>query len=88
MEGFSTLEAELEESLQCPVCLLIPRALPVPACPAGHIICQACREKVTLCPTCRYDGEIRHLSIDCKASSLMTDYLPMISGKLTPPPPA
>ena len=53
MEGVSSLEAELETSLQCPVCLLIPRALPVPACPSGHIICQGCREKVSLCPTCR-----------------------------------
>ena len=40
MSGVSTLEEELESSLQCPVCLLIPRTLPVPACPSGHIMCQ------------------------------------------------
>ena len=53
MSGITTLETELESSLQCPVCLTIPRALPVPACPAGHILCQGCRAQLSLCPTCR-----------------------------------
>ena len=40
------------DELECPVCLLIPRDLPVPACPVGHILCQTCRENMERCPTC------------------------------------
>lgn len=44
---------EFQLSLECPVCLTIPREVPVPSCSAGHIICRPCRQKVTSCPTCR-----------------------------------
>ena len=44
---------DISEELQCPVCLLIPREVPIPACPAGHIVCKECRVNVTTCPTCR-----------------------------------
>ena len=44
---------DISEELQCPVCLLIPREGPIPACPAGHIVCKECRENVATCPTCR-----------------------------------
>ena len=53
---------KLSSMLECPVCLNIPRDLPIPACPAGHIICKSCKasSSVTSCPTCRrrlyYDG--------------------------------
>ena len=40
------------DELECPVCLLVPRDLPVPACPVGHIVCQTCRENMERCPTC------------------------------------
>lgn len=44
---------DISDELQCPVCLLIPREVPIPACSAGHIICKDCRKNVTICPTCR-----------------------------------
>ena len=44
---------KISEELQCPVCLLIPREVPIPACPVGHIICKNCRVNMTTCPTCR-----------------------------------
>jgi len=46
-------ETELETLMECPVCLTIPRSLPIPCCPAGHILCRSCRARVLHCPTCR-----------------------------------
>ena len=43
----------IEKLLECPVCYNIPRDLPIPQCPAGHIICKTCRDPVSMCPTCR-----------------------------------
>ena len=43
----------IEKILECPVCFNIPRDLPIPQCPAGHIICKTCRDPVSTCPTCR-----------------------------------
>ncbi len=45
--------AEIQSLLECPVCLTIPRDLPIPSCPSGHIVCQTCRPQVMNCPTCR-----------------------------------
>jgi len=47
--GFERFLGELE----CPVCLQIPREIPVAACPVGHLVCKTCRVNVTSCPTCR-----------------------------------
>jgi len=47
--GFERFLGELE----CPVCLQIPREIPVAACPVGHVVCQTCRVNVIDCPTCR-----------------------------------
>jgi len=50
--------AELEEKVECPVCLVVPREGPVPCCPHGHITCSPCLGKLRAegrqeCPTCR-----------------------------------
>ena len=47
------MEKMISDELQCPVCLLIPREVPIPACPVGHITCKDCSVNVTTCPTCR-----------------------------------
>jgi len=47
------LQVEIESVIECPVCYAIPRQLPIPCCPAGHILCQLCRARVLHCPTCR-----------------------------------
>jgi len=49
----NSLRRELESEVECPVCYNIPRTLPVPCCPAGHITCSRCRSRVVHCPTCR-----------------------------------
>ena len=43
----------IASTLECPVCLNVPRELPIPQCPAGHIICKECRPSLNKCPTCR-----------------------------------
>ena len=43
----------VESTLECPVCLSLPRELPVPCCPSGHIVCRSCRNEVKKCPVCR-----------------------------------
>ena len=42
MEKTTKLMAELQEKVECPVCLMVPREGPVPCCPVGHIICSPC----------------------------------------------
>ena len=54
MSAAKKLKGMLED-LECPVCFEIPRELPIPACPKGHIVCKRCRENVQTCPTCRAD---------------------------------
>ena len=44
---------KVQDIIECPVCFKIPRDLPIPACAAGHIVCQGCRNQVSHCPTCR-----------------------------------
>ena len=39
--------------IECPVCLNVPRELPIPQCPEGHLICKDCRPSLNTCPTCR-----------------------------------
>jgi len=41
---------QLSNKIECPVCLEVPRASPVPVCPNGHIVCKTCKTKT--CPTC------------------------------------
>ena len=52
-ESSSMSRDELASTLECPICLNVPRELPIPQCSAGHIICRKCRRLVTSCPTCR-----------------------------------
>jgi len=68
-----SLEASLHEresamsevigALNCPVCLELPRQLPVPVCQNGHTVCLTCsRNGLAHCPVCR-DPEPRGVSL-------------------------
>lgn len=48
----SQISKSLQDALECPVCLeyMIP---PITMCSSGHSLCQACRPRLTRCPTCR-----------------------------------
>lgn len=43
---------ELASYFECPVCFdyALP---PIMQCQSGHIVCQSCRQKLSMCPTCR-----------------------------------
>ena len=50
---YKLIVSDFEKDLECPVCFNIPRSVPIPSCPAGHIVCTTCKPKVKDCPTCR-----------------------------------
>ena len=45
------LVEKLRERIECPVCLEVPEANPISACPNGHLVCSKCVGNN--CPTCR-----------------------------------
>ena len=44
---------DLEDELECPVCLEIASEAPIFKCEEDHLICSKCREKFVRCPVCR-----------------------------------
>ena len=44
---------ELEEELECPVCLEGATVAPIYKCPDDHLLCRICRPKLSECPQCR-----------------------------------
>ena len=61
-EGIKSTE-DLREDLECPVCLKIPRDVPIYQCNSGHIHCKECHPKIRECPICRtrLTGDTRSL---------------------------
>mmetsp|Transcript_66984 Transcript_66984/g.143242 ORF Transcript_66984/g.143242 Transcript_66984/m.143242 type:complete len:276 (-) Transcript_66984:188-1015(-) len=39
--------------LECPVCMSSPILPPIRQCVNGHLLCDSCSAKLSLCPTCR-----------------------------------
>jgi len=53
---------ELKDLLECPVCLRVPRTIPIYQCARGHVVCGECKPNVSTCPQCRdVLGNIRSL---------------------------
>ena len=55
MDGsYAQVLEDVRAAVECPVCLMVPRQVPIPMCPAGHVVCRRCRRHVKgKCPTCR-----------------------------------
>ena len=82
---------EVEDCLECSACFMVPRKLPIPSCPSGHLICGDCRGKVEdKCPTCRqmlrkgdvsslaaalYDKVEHRCKFPCEVKALLRDIL-------------
>ena len=47
------LKNKLQNLIECPVCLKVPKSLRIYQCENGHIICEFCNDRVKECPTCR-----------------------------------
>eukprot|EP01083_Nonionella_stella_P071655 192608_1 len=64
------------EQFECPICNISMFDGPIPQCPAGHIICEKCKEKLPeekKCPQCRRKlGDIR-----CRVLETMAQKMPM-----------
>ena len=43
----------LKETLECPVCLMLPKQTPIYQCDNGHIVCKTCHARLDTCPQCR-----------------------------------
>merc|ERR1711915_710521 len=50
----SSCSLNIESEIECPICFDLSRP-PIYQCPEGHIICKACRPRVTRCPVCRFE---------------------------------
>ncbi|KFW62302.1 E3 ubiquitin-protein ligase SIAH2, partial [Pygoscelis adeliae] len=63
---------ELTSLFECPVCFdyVLP---PIRQCQAGHLVCNQCRDKLSLCPTCRgsLTPSIRNLAMEKVASAVL-----------------
>ena len=56
---------DLQEGLDCVICLDIPRQDPVYQCDNGHIICRCCRYKSLICPMCNVKlGNARCVAVE------------------------
>uniref|UniRef100_A0A0K2UNP8 E3 ubiquitin-protein ligase n=1 Tax=Lepeophtheirus salmonis TaxID=72036 RepID=A0A0K2UNP8_LEPSM len=68
----SNINHDLASLFECPVCFdyVLP---PILQCHAGHLVCSACRPKLSCCPTCRgqLGGNIRNLAMEKVASTVM-----------------
>lgn len=65
------LNSELQQLFECPVCIEISLP-PIYQCPAGHIVCKDCKNKVrNICPQCRMPlGNIRNRAMEQLASTI------------------
>lgn len=64
--------AELASYFECPVCFeyILP---PILQCQNGHLVCKSCRQRLTICPTCRVQitANIRNLQMEKVATSIL-----------------
>ena len=71
-KGIQSAE-DIREDLECPVCQVIPKSVPIYQCKAGHIHCKECHPRLQNCPVCRGDiGEIRALVLENIIAKLPT----------------
>lgn len=72
-----------KDILECPVCLEIPKTIPIYQCINGHLLCRSCYPKVKTCPMCRraLDGKhpLRNLTAEKLIERLKSN--DAISGK-------
>ena len=56
------LPEDMRKDIECPVCIQIPREIPIYQCENGHIICKNCQPRLEVCPQCRiFVGHTRSL---------------------------
>ena len=64
-DGHLLLLDEIQDALECVICLDLPKEDPVYQCNNGHIHCNTCHSKITECPVCRIKlGNTRNLTAE------------------------
>ena len=66
---------EIEDALECVICLEFPKNSPVYQCENGHVLCNACHGRVINCPSCivrlgkiaKFGGPCKFSQFGCKA---------------------
>jgi len=48
-----SLNDNVKDVLECPVCYTVPRSGPIYQCNRGHIVCHECRPMLKICPQCK-----------------------------------
>ena len=56
---------DIQDAVECIICLDIPKTDPVFQCTNGHVLCGYCHRRVLDCPICKIElGTIRALAIE------------------------
>ena len=76
MDGsYAQVLEDVRAAVECPVCLMVPRQVPIPMCPASHVVCRRGRRHVKgKCPTCR--RKLRRDEVNSVAAFLI-DKIPL-----------
>ncbi|NWS83524.1 SIAH2 ligase, partial [Toxostoma redivivum] len=65
-------QQDLTSLFECPICFdyVLP---PILQCQAGHLVCNKCRQQLSVCPTCRgsLTPNIRNLAMEKVASAVL-----------------
>ena len=75
-QAILSIVEDIEKDLECPVCLNIPREVPIPSCPAGHIVCKTCKPKVKECPTCKREYPWGKFEVTSSLAGSLIDKVP------------
>ena len=56
---------DIQDAIECVICLDIPKNDPVYQCNHGHLLCNKCHARVTDCPVCKIKlGKTRSLVVE------------------------
>ena len=56
---------EIQDALECVICLDVPKHDPIYQCDNGHILCEYCHKSVFECPVCKLKlGSTRNLAVE------------------------
>ena len=71
-----------ETDLECPVCF-VTATVPIYSCLESHLICSACRPRVTECPECRVVYKDKQPTNRHRYAEKMVEELNMLRGELS-----
>ena len=65
LEAHLLLLEEIQDALECVICMDVPKHNPVYQCNNGHIVCKSCHSNVVHCGVCKVKlGNLRNLAVE------------------------